>query len=106
MAKLSASYEVVIIINTKLGEDTVKSIADKFKNLIEENATMDSITEWGKRRLAYAIQDEMEGFYVLYNFTCKPDFPAELDRVLKITDGILRSLITVKPDTTTVAEKA
>ena len=96
MAKISASYETVIVINTKLGEEAIKALSEKFKNLIEENGTLDSINEWGKRKLAYAIEDETEGYYVLYNYTCKPDFPAELDRVLKITDGILRSLITVK----------
>lgn len=96
MAKISASYETVIVINTKLGEEAIKALSEKFKNLIEENGTLDSINEWGKRKLAYAIEDETEGYYVLYNFTCKPEFPAELDRILKITDGILRSLITVK----------
>lgn len=96
MAKISASYETIIVFNTKLGEEAIKALAEKFKTLIEENGTLDVINEWGKRKLAYAIEDELEGYYVLYNFTCKPDFPAELDRVLKITDGVLRSLITVK----------
>ena len=96
MAKISASYETIIIFNTKLGEEAIKALTEKFKSLIEENGTLDVINEWGKRKMAYAIEDETEGFYVLYNFTCKPDFPAELDRVLKITDGVLRSLITVK----------
>ncbi|MBQ3069867.1 MAG: 30S ribosomal protein S6, partial [Clostridia bacterium] len=49
--------------------------------------------EWGKRRLAYLINDEAEGVYVLYNFVSTPEFPAELDRVAKITDGVLRSMI-------------
>ncbi|MEG0615300.1 MAG: 30S ribosomal protein S6 [Oscillospiraceae bacterium] len=96
MAKTTASYETVIIINTKIGEEAVKAMVEKFKSLIEENSTIDAINEWGKRKLAYAIQDETEGYYVLFDFTSKPDFPAELDRILKITDGILRSLITVK----------
>ncbi len=96
MAKIDASYEAVIIFNTKAGEEGVKALVAKFKELIESNGTLDLINEWGKRRLAYAIEDETEGYYVLFNFTCKPDFPAELDRVLKITDGVLRSLITVK----------
>lgn len=96
MAKISASYETIIIFNTKLGEDGIKALVEKFKGMIEENGTLDVLNEWGKRKLAYAIEDETEGYYALYNFTCKPDFPAELDRVLKITDGILRSLITVK----------
>lgn len=96
MAKVTASYETVIIFNTKLGEEAVKALAEKFKTLITDNATLDAVNEWGKRRMAYAIQDETDGYYVLYNFTCKPDFPAELDRILKITDGVLRSLIVVK----------
>ena len=71
-------------------------IRDRFKTLISENGTIDGIEEWGKRRLAYPIQDEVEGFYVLINFTSAPDFPAELDRIYKITDGVLRSLIVAK----------
>lgn len=96
MAKITASYETVIIFNTKIGEESVKALITKFNELIEHNSTIDSYNEWGKRKLAYAIEDETEGYYALWNFTSKPDFPAELDRVLKITDGILRSLITVK----------
>ncbi|MFA5658224.1 MAG: 30S ribosomal protein S6 [Oscillospiraceae bacterium] len=96
MAKVNGSYEVVIIFNTKLGEEGIQALIKKFSELIESNGTIDVFNEWGKRKLAYAIEDETEGYYVLYNFTSKPDFPAELDRVLKITDGVLRSLITVK----------
>lgn len=96
MAKITAAYETVIIINTKIGEEAVKALVEKFKAMIEENGTLETINEWGKRKLAYAIEDETEGYYVLFDYTSKPEFPAELDRVLKITDGILRSLITVK----------
>lgn len=96
MAKISANYEAMIVFNTKIGEDAVKTLVEKFKKLIEDNGTVDSVNEWGKRKLAYEIQDETEGYYVLYDFTSKPDFPAEFDRILKITNGVLRSLITVK----------
>lgn len=96
MAKISQAYETVMILNTKLGEEAVAALQEKFKTLISENGTIDGIEEWGKRRLAYPIQDEVEGFYVLINFTSAPDFPAELDRVYKITDGVLRSLIVAK----------
>lgn len=96
MAKINESYEAVMVFNTKLGEDGVKALVAKFTELIESNGTLDLVNEWGKRKLAYAIEDETEGYYVLYNFTSKTDFPAELDRILKITDGVLRSLITVK----------
>ena len=66
--------------------------------LIEANGTIDSIDEWGKRRLAYPINDENEGVYTVINFTSEPDFPAELDRVYKITEGVMRSLIVAKED--------
>ena len=64
--------------------------------MIEVAGTVESIDEWGKRRLAYPINDENDGYYVLYNYDCEPEFPAELDRVVRITDGVLRSLIIKK----------
>lgn len=96
MAKVNETYEAVILFSTKLGEEGIKALITKFSELIENNGTIEVFNEWGKRKLAYAIEDETEGYYVLYNFTTKPDFPAELDRILKITDGVLRSLITLK----------
>lgn len=93
MANLSMSYETIMIFNTKLGEEGVAALADKFKSLIEGNGTITKVEEWGKRRLAYPIEDEIEGYYLLVHFTSKPDFPTELDRVYKITDGVLRTLI-------------
>ncbi len=96
MTKPNASYETIMVISTKNGEDAANALVDKFKALIEQNGTIDSVDDWGNRRLAYEIQDETEGRYVLVNFTCPPEFPAELDRVYKITDGVLRSLIVAK----------
>lgn len=96
MAKISESYETMAVYSLKNGEDGVKALNDKFKALIEANGTMESVDEWGKRKLAYEIDDQTEGYYVLYTFTSKPDFPAELDRVFKITDGVMRSLTTVR----------
>ncbi len=92
----TSKYETIMILNTKLGEEGIASLFEKFKTLIEKNGTIDSIDDWGKRRLAYEIEDETEGYYYLVNFTSSPDFPAELDRVYKITDGVLRSLIVAK----------
>ena len=69
------------------------ALVGKFKSLIEANGTIDSIDEWGKRRLAYPINDEEEGVYTVIDFTSEPSFPAELDRVYKITEGVMRSLI-------------
>ncbi len=96
MARESAKYESVVVINTKLGEDGIKAMVEKVSSLISKNGTLESVDEWGKRRLAYLIEDETEGYYVLFHFTCAPSFPAELDRVYKITEGLLRTLIVAK----------
>ncbi|MDO5559512.1 MAG: 30S ribosomal protein S6 [Oscillospiraceae bacterium] len=95
MAKINANYELMVIFNTKLGEEGIKDLAEKFKTKIEKEATLTSVDEWGKRKLAYAIEDETEGYYVIYTFESKPDFPAEIERVLNISEGVLRSLVTV-----------
>ncbi|HAG56913.1 MAG TPA: 30S ribosomal protein S6 [Ruminococcaceae bacterium] len=92
MAKTIQQYETTMILNTKKGEDGINALVEKFKNLISENGTIDNVDDWGKRRLAYEIEDEQEGYYVMITFTSKPDFPAELDRIYNITDGVLRSL--------------
>lgn len=93
MPTVKASYEAVFVFSMTLGEDGIAAIKEKFQTLIEQNAEIGEIDEWGKRRLAYLINDEEEGFYVLYNFVSAPDFPAELERVSKITDGVLRSMV-------------
>lgn len=96
MAKLSAKYEVMVVFSIKNGEDSVKALVEKFKTLIEKNGTLEEVNEWGKRKLAYEIDYQTEAYYVLYTFESKPDFPAELERVMNITDGVLRSMVTVK----------
>ena len=60
------------------------------------NESYEAISNWGKRKLAYAINYETEGTYVLWSFTSTPEFPAELERILGITDGVIRFLVTVK----------
>jgi small subunit ribosomal protein S6 len=95
MAKTSANYELMYIIDATFEEEQIASIATKFKELIEANGTINELEEMGKKKLAYLIDDKPEGYYILIKFTSGPDFPAELDRVLRITDGIMRSLITV-----------
>jgi len=96
MTQLKQSYESMIIISTKLGDDGIKAVIEKFKDLISKNATLESVDDWGKRKLAYPINYETEGYYVLFNFESQPDFPAELDRVYNITDGVIRTLIVSK----------
>lgn len=93
---LTHSYETIFIIDATLEEESVKALQDKFTNLIAKNGTVESVDEWGKRRLAYEINDKTEGYYVLVNFTADTEFPKELDRQYKITDGILRTIIVRK----------
>lgn len=93
MAKIKAKYETIFIVNPNLTEEETADVVARFRALIEENATIDKVDEWGKRRLAYPINDLNEGYYVLMSFESKPDFPAELDRIYKITDNIMRSII-------------
>jgi small subunit ribosomal protein S6 len=90
---ISRKYETVVIFKANLSEEETAAQVEKFKNLISENGTVENVDEWGKRRLAYPIQDENEGYYVQYNFTAPVNFPAEFERQLKIDDKVLRSLI-------------
>ena len=96
MAKVSEKYELMYIIDPSIGEENVASIVEKFKTLIETNGTIDEMEEMGKRKLAYEINYISEGYYVLVKFTSAPEFPAELDRILGITEGVIRSLITLR----------
>ena len=96
MAKISANYEVVFIMDGRLPEEQVAALTEKFKTLVEQNSTAMEVEEWGKRKLAYPINYETEGYYVIAQFSSEESFPAELDRVINITDGVLRSLIVAK----------
>ena len=93
MAKITGKYEVLYIIDPAQGEEGIAALVEKFKAMVEAEGTLTNIDEWGKRRMAYAINDLTEGYYVLMNMETKPAFPAELERVMKITDGILRCLV-------------
>ena len=97
MAKVNAKYEAMVVFSLAKGEDAVKELIEKFKAQIEENATLESVDEsWGKRKLAYPINDELDGYYVIYTVESSPAYPAEFTRKVNITDGVLRSLVTVK----------
>ena len=98
MAKITAKYETVFIVSPTLGEEDTAAIVERFKTLIEQNSTIGDVDEWGKRQLAYPINDLTEGYYVLVNFESAPEFPMELDRIYKITEGIMRSLIICKDE--------
>lgn len=89
-------YESTLVFSVKDGDEAVTALNEKFKALIAENATVENVDEWGKRKLAYPINYETEGFYVFTTFTCGPDFPAELERVAGITSGVLRIMVIKK----------
>ena len=98
MAKITANYEAVYILDPSLSEEAIASLIAKFKGVVEANGTVSEVDEWGKRRLAYPINDLMEGYYVLMTFSAAAAIPAELDRVFRITDGVMRSLIVCKDE--------
>ena len=104
MDKVINSYETLFIVNCENGEEAVKATVDKFTGLVAENGTVESVNEWGKRRLAYPINDIPEGYYVVVNFKSEASFPAELDRIFNIDENIMRSVI-VKIDPKKVAAK-
>lgn len=90
-------YESIFVFSVEgKTEEDVKALVEKFKALIEKHGTVESVDEWGKKKLAYLINDEAEGYYVLYNFESEPAFPAELERISGITEGVLRSIVVRK----------
>ena len=93
---MTNKYEACLIYSVAAGEEKVNELKEKFANLIAENGTVENVDEWGKRKLAYPINDEAEGFYVFTTFTAAADFPAELERVAGITEGVRRIMIIKK----------
>ena len=86
-------YEAIFVISPEADEEKIQSLIERMKGIIEENGSVENIDEWGKRKLAYEVKGFNEGFYVLMNFTADTAIPAEMDRVFKITDGIIRHMI-------------
>ena len=91
-------YETIFIVDSELDEESIKGNIEKFTDLINSNGQLDSIEEWGNKKLSYPVKDKNDGYYVLVNYSAPPEFPRELERVFKITDGILKFLI-VRKDT-------
>ena len=90
-------YELVYVIDTTLDDDARKAVMDRFHGMLESlGGKVEKVEEWGKRRLAYPINDLMEGYYVLMTFTALPGVPAELDRQFRINENVMRSLIVSK----------
>ena len=96
MAKINGNYEALYILNPALDEESIAALVAKFKTVVEAGDSAAQVEEWGKRRLAYPINDLMEGYYVLMTFTALPGVPAELDRQFRINENVMRSLIVSK----------
>lgn len=96
--KILNSYETIFIVDATLEEEAVAQVKEKFTSLIAANGTVNNIDEWGKRRLAYEINDKTEGYYYLVDFTADGEFPKELDRQFRINENILRTIIIRKDE--------
>ena len=94
MAKVSANYEVVYLIDPAQGEEGIAALVAKFKTLAEQHGSAVEVEEWGTRKLAYPINFKNEGYYVLVQFTAAPEFPRELERNLQINENVMRYLVT------------
>lgn len=98
MVETINKYETIFIVDATLSDEQIAATVEKFKSLIAGAGEIESVDEWGKRRLAYPINDITEGYYTLVNFSAKSDFPQELERIYNITDGVLRSIVIKKEE--------
>ena len=91
------SYELLYILNNELADEAKEQVIEKLNAVVTANGgTIDNVDKWGTRRLAYPIDFKNEGFYVLVNFTAPATLPDELERVMRITDSVLRFMIVKK----------
>lgn len=93
-----AKYETTLVFSVKESEDKAKALVEKFKDYIAKSGTVENVDEWGKRRLAYPINYENDGYYVVIQHESEPTFVAEFTRVLNITDGVLRYLTVAREE--------
>ena len=92
MEKVINSYECLFIVDVTSGEEATDATVNKFMSLIEANAEVVDVAKWGKRRLAYPINDMPEGYYTVVTFKSAPEFPGELDRLFNIDENVMRSM--------------
>ncbi|MBQ8793345.1 MAG: 30S ribosomal protein S6 [Clostridia bacterium] len=90
---MTNKYEVALVLSVANGDEAVNALKEKFNDLIAKNGTVENVDEWGKRRLAYPINDETEGYYIFTTMTSEPALPAELERIAGITEGVLRIMV-------------
>lgn len=106
MAEIMNSYETIVVVTLKNGEEAAQAVIERVKAVISENATLESVDTWGVRRLAYPIEKQYQAYYALINFKSAPEFTAELDRRYQINDQILRTIIVKKDPRHMNAKKA
>ena len=90
---MTNKYEVALVLSVANGDEAVNALKEKFNDLIAKNGTVENVDEWGKRRLAYPINDKTEGYYIFTTMTSEPSLPAELERIAGITEGVLRIMV-------------
>lgn len=93
MEKVINSYETLFIADVSAGEEAAKATVAKFTDIIAKNAEIVEVADWGKRRLAYLINDMPEGYYTVVTFKSAPEFPAELERLYNIDESVMRSIV-------------
>ena len=93
MDKVINSYEVMFIADVSNGDEAAEATVSKFVSIIEANAEVVDVAKWGKRRLAYPINDMPEGYYTVVTFKSAPEFPSELERLMNIDESVMRSLV-------------
>ena len=92
MEKVNSSYETMFVVSLANGEEATKATVNKFTDLINANAEVIKVDEWGRRRLAYPIEDMNDGYYTVVTFKCEGEFPAELQRLMNIDESVIRSM--------------
>ena len=93
MEKVINSYEALFIVDVEAGEEAAKAVVKKFTDRIARHAEIVEVCEWGKRRLAYPINDKPEGYYTVVTFKSEPEYPTELERRFNIDEAVMRSLV-------------
>ena len=93
MEKVMNSYESLFVVDLSNGEEAAKETVTKFTSLIAANGEIIDIADWGKRRLAYPINDMNEGYYTVVTFKAPASFIAELDRLFNIDEAVMRKLV-------------
>lgn len=93
MEKVINAYETLFIADVTAGEEAAKATVQKFTDIIANNAEIVDVADWGKRRLAYLINDKPEGYYTVVTFKAEPSFPTELERLFNIDENVMRSLV-------------